>query len=309
MGISCEQTLECFRSDDLIGLGMEADAVRRRLHPEGVVSYAICGRPARQPGREAGFFAEMDQLVAAGAGSITIGAEDTESVEQAEALLRNIKRAYPGLWLHGSSAGDVLDLARRSGLSVQDTIQRLRDAGLDSISGEDAGILDGAPAGARVSWRSSDWLEVHRSAHRAGLPTTAAMVFGQGETAAQRVHHLEALRTLQEQTGGFTSFALRTFVPPSAGPRTVEEPTAVEYLKTLAISRMVLDNIANIEIDLDAQGLKVFETCLRFGGNDAGSLSPIGETAATVEQLRLVIRDAGFRPVERDMAYRTMFAN
>src|SRR5579883_1913510 len=113
MGISCEQTLECFRSDDLIGLGIEADAVRRRLHPEGVVSYAICGRPARQPGREAGFFAEMDQLVAAGAGSITIGAEDTESVEQAEALLRNIKRAYPGLWLHGSSAGDVLDLARR----------------------------------------------------------------------------------------------------------------------------------------------------------------------------------------------------
>lgn len=309
MGISCEETLDCFKSDDLIGLGMEADAVRRRLHPEGVVTYTICGRPERGPGGEAAFLAEIGRAAAAGASSVTFGAAGAESLEQIESLLRAIKSSYPGLWLHCFAAEEILGLAQHSSLTVHDTIARLRDAGLNSIPGGDAGILDAAAVGVRGQWKSSDWFAAHRVAHQAGLPTTAAMVFGQGETGEQRVNHLESLRSLQEQTGGFTSFTLRAFVPRAAELRGFEEPTAVEYLKTLAISRMVLDNIANIEIDLGAQGLKVFETCLRFGGNDAGSLLPTGRASATAEQLRLVVRDAGFRPVERDMAYRTVFLN
>lgn len=299
MGISREEALDCFKSDDLIGLGMEADAVRRRLHPEGVVSYTLCGRFEHGPGAEAVMLGEIGEAAAMGAGSVRFNCERDSSVEQAEALLRAVKASFPGLWLHCFSAGEIVALARRAGLPVRDTIARLHDAGLGSIPGDDAGILDG----------SGDWLDVHRSAHELGLPTTAALVFGQGETLEQRANHLEALRRLQEQTGGFTSFALRAFEP-RQGERGLQEPTAVEYLKTLAISRMVLDNFANIEIDVDAQGLKVFETCLRFGGNDAGSLPLHSNGAsATAEQLRLVVRDAGFRPVERDLTYRTMFLN
>lgn len=295
MGISREEALDCFESDDLIGLGMEADTLRRKLHPEGVVSYATCARIEHNSGTEAELLDRIGEAATVGAGGVTFGS--AESLEQAEALLRAIKRRFPNLWVHSFPAGEILAFAQRAGLPLRDTIARLRDAGLGSIPGDDAGIFDG----------SGDWLAVHRTAHGLGLPTTAAMVFGQGETLEQRVSHLEALRRLQEQTRGFTSFVLRAFVPRT---REVEEPTAVEYLKTLAISRIVLDNIVNIEIDVDAQGLKVFEACLRFGGNDAGSLRlPANGVAATEEQLRLVVRDAGFRPVERDLAYRTMFAN
>ena len=290
MGISREEALDCFKSDDLIGLGMEADALRRKLHPEGVVSYATCGHI------EHGGAALLDKIgeaVTSGASAVTFGCESAESMEQAEKKLHAAKSQYPSLWLHCFSASEILALAQHSGLPPRDTIARLRDAGLDSIPGNDAGGFDS----------SSDWLDVHRAAHELGLPTTAVMVFGQGETPEQRVNHLEALHRLQEQTGGFTSFALR-----ASAVRGAEEPTAVEYLKTLAISRIALDNFANFEIDVNAQGLKVFETCLRFGGNDAGSLRPAAN-GPTEEQLRFVVRDAGFRPVERDLAYRTMFLN
>ncbi|GGA54088.1 cyclic dehypoxanthine futalosine synthase [Edaphobacter acidisoli] len=307
MGISCEETLDCFKSDDLIGLGMEADAVRRRLHPEGVVSYTVCGRIDPRTSGESAILAEIGKAASMGASSITLCSERTETIEQMELLLRAIKSHFPSLWLHCFSAGEIQSLAQRSGLTLYDTIARLRDAGLDSIPG-DVVSLDDATAGVLGETGSNGWFDVHRTAHRLGLPTTACMVFGQGETLEQRVSYLEALRGLQVQTGGFTAFSLRAFVPRAAGPRVIEEPTAVEYLKMLAISRMVLDNIANIEIDFGAQGLKVFETCLRFGGNDAGSL-PIGGSAATAEQLRQVVRDAGFRPVERDLAYRTVFLN
>lgn len=299
MGISREEALDCFESDDLIGLGMEADAVRRKLHPEGVVSYAVCGRIESGPSTEATLLDRIGEAAARGASGVTFGCESAGSVEQAEALLRVIKGRFPNLWLHCFPAGEVLVLAQRAGTSVRDTITRLRDAGLGSIPGDRAASTEGQ------SWKSSDWFAVHRTAHELGLPTTAAMVFGQSESLEQRVSHLEALRQLQEQTGGFTSFLLR-----ASAARGAEEPTAVEYLKTLAISRIVLDNFANIEIDVNAQGLKVFETCLRFGGNDAGTLRlSANEAAATDEQLRFVIRDAGFRPVERDLAYRMMFLN
>lgn len=286
MGISREEALDCFKSKDLIGLGMEADTLRRKLHPEGVVTYATCGHAVNGPN----VLDRIGKAVASGATGVTLGS--AESLEQAESLLRTIKGRYPNLWLHCFSASDILALAQRSDLPLRDTIAHLGDAGLDSIPGDGPVLPD-----------STDWLAVHRTAHELGLPTTAVMIFGQGDTPEQRADHLEALHRLQEQTGGFTSFALR-----ASAARGADEPTAVEYLKTLAISRMALDNFSNIEIDVNAQGLKVFETCLRFGGNDAGSLQP-ASTGATEEQLRFVVRDAGFRPVERDLAYRTMFLN
>jgi len=219
MGITKEQALDCLRSADLIGIGMEADAVRRELHPEGVVTYTV--GPASDP----------------------------------------------------------------------------RGAGLDSLSAD----------GFKIGPAAGELLEIHRRAHRAGLRTTAGMVFGAGESVEERVDHLFAIRQLQEETCGFIAFTPSSYRPIAGDTR--ETPTAVEYMRTLAVSRMVLDNVENVESNCVAQGLKVVQMALRFGANDAGVIRCEGRAAFTEEDLRRVIRDAGFRPVERDSLYATMFLN
>ncbi len=318
MGISRKVALECFQSDDLIGIGMEADAVRRRLHPEGVVSYTIDGRVdyANSAG-DAGFECICERIsgiVAMGGTGVMLGGEVVPALTIAwfDGLFRRIKERFPALWLHSLSATEILTIAQQAGLPVQDTIARLRDAGLDSIPGDDAGILDDAVQhqGARMKWKAADWIAVHRAAHGIGMQTTATMTFGGGETVEHRMNHVEAVRQLQEETGGFTAFTPWSFAPQSSALNGFEEATAVEYLKMLAISRMYLSNIENVQSNLETQGLKVLQVGLRFGGNDVGSaLLAEGANAATEEQLRQIIRDAGFKPVQRDTLYRTMFLN
>ncbi len=317
MGITRKDALDCFASDDLIGIGMEADAVRRRLHPEGVVSYTIDSRIDYTDSlSDAGFqhiAGKIADLIALGGTAVTLQGEPTpdHTLEWFESLFRTIKQRFPGLWLHSLSAGEILTLAEQSNSSLPDTISRLRQAGLDSIPGNDADILDDAvqPQDTRRR-KAEDWIAVHRAAHNLGIQTTATMIFGGGETPEHRVNHLETLRQLQQETNGFASFTPYTCNPGNATAPGFEEATAVEYLKTLAISRMVLDNIANVQSNLETQGLKVLQVGLRFGGNDVGSvLHAEGANAATEEQLRQVIRDAGFKPVQRDTLYRTMFLN
>ena len=318
MGINRKEALECFASDDLIGIGMEADAVRRRLHPEGVVSYTIDGKidytkslntNSFQP-----IFDQISKVVASGGTGIMLRGEvpPTLTISWFDGLFRSIKDRFPTLWLHCLSASEILAIAENSGLTAQNTIAQLRDAGLDSIAGDDAGILDDAVQnqGPRMKWKTADWISVHRAAHKLGMQTTATMTFGAGETFEHRANHLETVRKLQEETGGFTSFTPWTSASANATMTGFEEATAVEYLKTLAISRMYLDNIENVQSNLETQGLKVLQVGLRFGGNDVGSvLLAEGANAATEEQLRQVIRDAGFKPVQRDTLYRTMFLN
>jgi cyclic dehypoxanthinyl futalosine synthase len=302
MGISQQQALDCFASDDLIGIGMEADAVRRRLHPEGVVSYVI-DRTIRLAQSDV-IYAAVEEASEMGATSVSVQPEATSTLtlDWFESLFAGIRSRVPSIWLHSLSAGTILTLADHAGLSLAETLVRLRDAGLNSIPGDDAGILNDCS-------RSRNWLEVHRTAHKAGLKTTACMTFGRGETPEQRVAHLESIRELQAETGGFSAF-IPTTVPASIQ----EEATAVEYLKTLAVSRMFLEEIDNVQADWTVQGLKTLQMALRFGGNDVGSVlletSAIGiPGSATEEELRRVIRDAGFRPVQRDTLYRTMFLN
>jgi cyclic dehypoxanthinyl futalosine synthase len=324
MGISHKEALDCFASDDLIGIGMEADAVRRQLHPEGVVTYILDGKsaynepeaPSAEPSNQT-FTRVCDTIsetVAMGGTSVTLQDEtaSTPSIAWFEALFRRTKEQFPSIWLHSLSASEILALAEHSGLTVQDTIARLRDSGLDSIPGNDAAILDDAvqPQGTRARWKTQDWLAVHRTAHKLGIQTTATMTFGGGETCEHRINHLQSLRQLQSETGGFASFTPWTFSPQSAPVPGFEEPTAVEYLKTLAISRMYLDNVENVQANLETQGLKVLQVALRFGANDAGNVMLAqGANAASEEQVRQVIRDAGFRPFQRDTLYRTMFIN
>jgi cyclic dehypoxanthinyl futalosine synthase len=319
MGISRKDALDCFASDDLIGIGMEADAVRRRLHPEGVVSYTIDGRidytkfsngSGLQP-----IFDQISGIVAKGGTAVVLQGEvpPSTTISWFDGLFRSIKDRFPNLWLHCLSAKEILSIAQNSGLTIEDTIARLLDAGLNSIPGDDAGILDDAlQRQGSVFWKckAADWIAIHRAAHKLGVRTTATMMFGAGETFEHRVNHLEAMRQLQEETGGFTSFTPWASSSGISSMIGFEEATAVEYLKTLAISRMYLDNIDNVQSNLETQGLKVLQVGLRFGGNDVGSvLLAEGANAATEEQLRQVIRDAGFKPVQRDTLYRTMFLN
>lgn len=313
MGISRKQALDCFNSDDLIGIGMEADAVRRGLHPEGVVSYAIdrtinCASTPFENVCE-----QIRETVEMGGTGVTLrGDVDSEpKIDWYERLFTGVREQFPAMWLHCLSASEILTIAESSGLTVRDTISRLRDAGLGSISGHDAGILDDAvqQERARGKWSVPGWVEVHREAHELGIRTAATMTFGVGESFEQRLNHLEVVRRLQEKTGGFTAFAPVSFQARHAGVDGFEEATAVEYLKTLAISRMVLDNIENVQVDLETQGLKVLQMGLRFGGNDTGSVPVGGADDTTEEDLRRVIRGAGFKPVQRDVLYRTMFLN
>jgi cyclic dehypoxanthinyl futalosine synthase len=316
MGITRKEALDCFASDDLIGIGMEADAVRRSLHPEGVVSYVIDGRIDYTGLTEKTAFehiaAKVSETDARGGTALILQGEPTpdHTVVWFESLFRTIKQRFPGVWLHCLSAGEILTISQQSRLSPEDTIRRLRDAGLDSIPGNDVGILDDAVQdhGGNKRRKAADWIGLHRTAHTLGIQTTATMVFGAGETAEHRVNHLEALRELQEETGGFASFTPWTYTPRDSTAQGFEEATAVEYLKTLAISRMVLDNIAHVQSNIETQGLKVLQVGLRFGADDVGSV-PLAEGAkpVTEEQLRQVIRDAGFKPVQRDTLYRTMF--
>jgi cyclic dehypoxanthinyl futalosine synthase len=342
--ITREEALDLFRSDDLIGIGMAADAIRRKLHPEGVVSYIIdrninytnfcteyCSFCAfyRPMGHAEGYvlpketiFAKIQETIDLGGTGLLMqgGLNPDLNIEWYEDLLRSIKQRFE-IHLHCFSAPEITCIAEVSGLSIRDTIARLRDAGLDSIPGGGAEILDDGVRHriSRLKCNTAEWIAVHRTAHALGMRTTATMMFGCGETLEQRMNHLEIVRRIQEETGGFTAFIPWTFQREntSLGRFIKEEATAVEYLKTLAISRIYLDNILNVQSSWVTQGLKTCQLGLRFGGNDVGSImieenvvSAAGaHHRASEEELRRIIRGAGFIPKQRDTLYRTYFLN
>ena len=339
-----QQALDAFENDDLIGIGMEADAMRRKFHPEGVASYIIdrninhtnlcteycsfCAfyRPMGDPegyvlSKEEIFQKIQETIDLGGSGVLMQGGVNPDlKIEYFEDLFGSIKKRFE-IHLHCLSAPEILTIAEVSGLTIRDTIARLRDAGLDSIPGAGAEILDDTVRReiARLKCTTADWIEVHRTAHALGMRTTATMMFGCGETIEQRVNHLETIRQLQEETGGFTAFIPWPFQPDNTplGSRVKNEATGVEFLKTLAISRIYLDNIINIQTSWVTQGLKICQLGLRFGGNDVGSVMieenvvrPAGtQHSATEEDLRRMIRGAGFTPKQRDTLYRTYYLN
>lgn len=309
MEISEEQALDCFASDDLIGIGMEADAVRRALHPENVVTYVV-GRPVSLSQSPEKVDRDLEDAVHAGdtTACLVSGADLPLTFAHLEETLTRVRKRFPSLHLQALSTSGILAVAQQSGLIVGEALTRLRAAGLDAFSGDD---LCACNSDSATLLQLEPWFEVHRLAHQHGIRSTAGLVFGMGESFEQRVELLFTMRSLQAQSGGFVSFTPWSHKPPT--PRSAfEEATAVEYLRTLAISRMVLDNVANIESSCTALGLKVTQMALRFGANDAGSIpleDGTGKRAFTEEDLRRVIRDAGLRPVERDAVYRTVFLN
>src|SRR5579864_8780954 len=345
MSLTIQETLDLFASDDLIGIGMAATAVRNKKNDPHVATYQIdrninytnfcteyCSFCAfyRPLGAKDGYllsfesiYQKIEEMLELGGTGVLLqgGLHPDLRVEYYETLLRSLKQKYPQVHLHCFSAPEILCIAEVSGLSVRDTIARLQDAGLESIPGGGAEILDDEIRRriSRLKSSSQDWIDVHRIAHALGMRTTATMMFGCGETIEQRMNHFDIVRQIQQDTGGFTAFIPWSFQREntSLGKFVKQEATAVEYLKMLALSRVYLENIVNIQSSWVTPGLKTCQIGLRFGGNDVGSImieenvvSAAGaHHRASEEELRRLIRDAGFIPKQRDTLYRTYFLN
>jgi cyclic dehypoxanthinyl futalosine synthase len=333
------EALACLESDDLLALGAAADRARRRIHPEPVVTYIVdrnlnysnvcvtgCGFCAffRPPGHPEAYVRSRDEIRArvealrreGGAHLLLQGGHHPDlPLAWYEDLLRWLKAEF-GLHLHAFSPPEIVHVARLAGISVGDVLRRLRAAGLDSLPGGGAEILADRVRG-RVSPRkctADEWIGVMREAHRQGLRTTATMMFGHLETPAERVEHLRRIRDLQDETGGFTAFIPWTFQSPNT-PMLAGRPMAggADYLKTLAVSRLFLDNVVNLQASWLTQGPKIAQLALRFGANDVGgtileenvvAAAGCGEILprAAIER---IIADLGFVPRRRNFYYET----
>jgi cyclic dehypoxanthinyl futalosine synthase len=330
-----QELLVLFRDGNLYDLGFLADIVRRKKHPEPVVTYVIdrninytdicisaCKFCAFYKGPEDAegsviSFEELkkkiDETQELGGTQILLqgGLHPDKQLEFYEDMLRFIKKT--GIHIHGFSPPEIFHFAKVSGLSVAEVIERLRQAGLDSMPGGGAEILsDRVRRMAAPKKCSADaWIDVMRQAHLQGMKTTATMMFGHIETLEERLEHLLRIRDLQEKTGGFTAFIPWPFQPANTAFSDIPKTTAHAYLKMLAWSRIVLDNVANIQASWVTQGPKVAQISLFFGANDFGStmieenvVAAAGVTFRLSEtEIRSLVKGAGFVPQQRTMDY------
>jgi cyclic dehypoxanthinyl futalosine synthase len=289
MGISRQLAIDCFRSDDLIGIAMESDALRRRLHPEGVVTYSCVstvsadGSSIQASGTESRISSATVRVFSASG--------DVRTIQQNCASVRN---RFCSAWIEAGFSGSVL-----STIDATDAVTKCLDAGADTI------FVDPRTERGDYTEMQAAALASHRAAHARGSHTVAIIPFGCGESILQRLDFLEAVHRIQEETGGFTACLPLGLEAP--GGRELDGVTAVERLKMLAVTRMCLDNVLHLRSVQTGAGLKVLQTGLRFGADDAEIRVP--QPGITEPELRRVIRDAGFRPVERDGAYSTMYLN
>jgi cyclic dehypoxanthinyl futalosine synthase len=328
----------------LLELGAAADAVRRRLHPEGIVSYIVdrninytnlcvtdcrfCAFYRRPKDDEAYVLSyedvgrKIDEAKALGAVQILMqgGHNPYLPLDWYLGLLRYIKEHHP-IHVHGFSASEVEMMVKVSKLPLDELLRQLREAGLDSMPGAGAEILVDAVRDVIAPKKidAARWLEVHEAAHQAGLHTTATMMYGVGESWADRLEHLLRLRAVQERSlarGGarFTAFIAWSFQPSQTEMEgwELELGTGMDYLRTTALARLVLDNFDNLQVSYVTQGPKLAQVALRFGANDFGSLmleenvvSATGIDFIMPEsEIRRIIADAGFRPRRRYQDYR-----
>ena len=321
----------------LLELGALADNARRSLHPDSVVTFIndrninytnICigrcrfcafYRDLKNPEsfvlsyEEIG--AKIDEAKAEGAIQILMqgGLHPTLELEWYTDLLRYIKKNH-SIHVHAFSAPEIDHLCNKTGLSAEKVIGRLVDAGLDSIPGAGAEMLC-AEIRRKVAPRKIGirrWLEIHEAAHRLGLRTTATMVYGMGETDRQIIGHLRYLYLLQEKTGGFTAFIPWSFQPENTELPDIQKTGPARYLRILAVSRIILDNIANVQASWVTQGPDVASVSLHFGANDFGStmleenvVRAAGCSFAAMDEERIagLIRKAGFKPALRRQDY------
>jgi dehypoxanthine futalosine cyclase len=334
--LSAGQAMTLYADADLHTLGELAHAARLARHPGPVVTYVVdrninysnvcvcaCKFCAyyRQPGAPDAFVLTPQELAAKIEETLALGG--TQILMQGghhpdlplgfyEDMLREIKSRF-AIHIHAFSPPEIVHFAQISGLSTAAVIARLKAAGLDSIPGGGAEILvdrvrrevspNKCPAG--------QWLAVMAEAHGQGLKTTATMMLGHRETASERIRHLLAVRELQDETGGFTAFIPWTFAPANTALAGIRPETSVNYLRLLAVARLVLDNVDNLQVSWVTMGPEVAQLALFFGANDFGSTMIEENVVAaagvrhrlSVGDVRRVIADAGFVPRQRTMDY------
>jgi cyclic dehypoxanthinyl futalosine synthase len=338
--IDAGEALALYRDAPTILLGQLADGIRARKHPGGVVTYIVdrnvnytnvcvakCNFCAfyRDVGSAGGYvlgfeeiFRKIDETIAVGGVQLLLqgGHNPDLPLSWYEDLFRAIKDRYPFFKLHALSPPEVIHLSRLSQLSVGEVIDRLIAAGLDSVPGGGAEILVDRVRRLLHCYgkaTADEWLDVMRHAHRAGLRTTATMMYGTVETDEERLEHLFRLRALQDETSGFTAFITWSYQPDHtelAGT----EATGIDYLRTLALARIVLDNFDNLQASWVTQGGKVGQLSLAFGANDMGSVmieeNVVRAAGASycMDEVEIVrnIEDAGFVAKRRNMHYEVL---
>lgn len=345
--LTYEDGLRLFRHHNVTELGLLADSVRWQKHPEPVVTYNV-GRNInytnvcwvrckfcafyRPPGHEEGYTLSDEEIFKKIEDLIAVGGNEPESceilmqgglnprlkIDYYERLFSAIKARYPAVYIHSLSVAEIVYIAHISRLSVEDTLIRLRDAGLTSLPGAGAEILDDEVRQA-IAYRketTDEWLDVHRTAHRIGMRSTATMMFGSVETAKHRLKHLLRVREVQDEAlahhpGYFTAFIAWSFQPEGTELEGLPKATGYDYLRTVAVARLMLDNIESIQASYVTQGPKIAQIALRYGVNDFGStmmeenvISAGGVSfVMPVQEIERLIRDAGFEARRRNTRY------
>lgn len=353
--ITKKEALALLKTSDLLALGQMADEIRKKLHPEKIATFIVdrninytnicineckfCAFWRNKYAKDAyvlskgTLFKKIEETVELGGTQILIqgGLHPDFGIEYYTDLLKDIKSRYE-INVHGFSPPEICYIADRSHLTIRETLSILKSAGLDSIPGGGAEILSDRVRElmSPKKIKSSSWLRVMEEAHKLGMRTTATMMFGSIEKPEDIIEHLDAIRSLQDRTHGFTAFIPWSFQPgntelakkhsatknaqrltPKAQLYTA---TAVEYLRVLALSRVYLDNVKNLQASWVTQGLKIAEIALRFGANDFGStMIEENVVAATGVSYRVAkediiktIKNAGFKPAQRDTYYKIL---
>jgi cyclic dehypoxanthinyl futalosine synthase len=339
-----KQELAKLFGKNFMNLAAEADSIRRCLHPNNIVTYIVdrninytnvcwvacsfCAfyRTKRQAQNGDGYVLSVEQVLQkiqetvnlGGTGILMQGGLHPDiGMEYTTDLFRAIRREFPEVQVHALSPAEIWHLVDKSGLSLEETLKELKKAGLMSIPGGGAEILTDETRGRIAPAKNSTnaWLEVMETWHNLGMKSTATMMFGIDESYEERVEHLLQIRALQARTGGFTAFIDWTFQPDNTTylkkHPDFEKASSLDYLKTTAVSRIILDNVANIQASWVTQPMKTASIALHAGCNDMGSImieeNVVKEAGAehctTEEELRSVIERSGFRPAKRTTLY------
>ena len=335
--LTATDAVRLLESNDLARLGRAAHAVTMRLHPEPYRTYnidrninytnvctAVCDFCAfyRGPKHPEGYVLDRDTLYQKIAETVAIGGDQillqggmhpTLTLEWYEDLLRDIKERFPQINVHGFSPPELHHLTKVAKRPLPEILERLAAAGLGSLPGGGGEILVDRVRKAMTRGKAltDDWLEVNRQWHALGGKSTATMMFGHIETLAERVEHLERLRQVQDETGGFTAFICWSFQPDNTEMDDIPPAGSFEYLKTQAVARLYLDNFPNIQSSWVTQGREIGQLALLFGANDMGSLmleENVVSAAGTVhhltlEEMRSAISELGWIPRRRNVFY------
>ncbi len=337
--ISPEEGLLLLREAPLNLLGFLANEIRKRLHPEGIVTFVVdrnvnytnvcitgckfCAFYVPYREKRRGYVLSVEEILEKvrelvewnGTTLLMQGGINPDlGLDYFVNLFREIKRHFPWVQIHSLSAPEIVFLAKKEKLSVEEVLRILKEAGLDSLPGGGAEILTDrvrntvSPNKCTVD----EWLEVHETAHRLGMRSTATMMFGHYERDEDIVEHLERVRKLQDKTGGFTAFIPWTFMPGNTEMDHIKKASPVRYLRVLALSRVYLDNFKNIQSSHVTQTMEVGTVGLHYGANDLGSVmieeNVISSTdykvrIPKIEEMVNAIKKAGFKPAQRDTYY------